>query len=205
MVTIIKIGITGGIASGKSLVLDELSKFQDGLTLDSDKIARETYEKGGPAYKYLVKIFGEKILDEEGGIIRKKLAEKIYNDSDLRKKVESIIHPLVVQEFQKVAKEAEEKNLKYVGLEVPLVFQSEHVDHKIFDYIVLVDVEEEEQLKRVKQRSNIPKELAQRIIDIQGFTKGIKKKADYAINSNGLPSDTRRRARELFERLLKVS
>ena len=110
-----------------------------------------------------------------------------------------------MQEFQKVAKEAEEKNLKYVGLEVPLVFQSEHVDHKIFDYIVLVDVEEEEQLKRVKQRSNIPKELAQRIIDIQGFTKGIKKKADYAINSNGLPSDTRRRARELFERLLKVS
>ncbi len=205
MTEILKIAITGGIASGKSVVMDALDEFENGVRLDSDRLARRTYEPGGPAYEEIVDLLGKSVLREDKRVDRSKLADEIYEDAELRDKVESLIHPLVAEAFLEAAKEAKEEGKEYIALEVPLLFQSDYVDSEIFDTVILVEAGREKQLERVRQRDGLSRDFAEKIMTAQNFSEELKKKADHVISTDGSLSDTERKAKDLFERLLDPS
>lgn len=155
------IGLTGGIASGKSTVSNILiGKNYD--IIDADKIAREVVEFGNPAYIEIVKEFGEEILLEDKTINRKALGRIIFNDEKSRKKLNDITHPFIFQSMKMKLLELCKGN-NIVFLDIPLLFESFGLwkEYKIeFDEIVVVYVDEDTQIERLTKRDNISKEEA---------------------------------------------
>ena len=155
------IGITGGISTGKSTASKIIQK-KGFAVIDADLIAREVVEVGKPAYKELIKYFGEGILREDGSIDRKKLGDTVFNDVRLLNKLNSILHPYIYEEM-KLEME------KYCGrdglvfLDIPLLYEKYHELNDngiIFDEVWLVYADEEVQLKRLMERNNLNKEEA---------------------------------------------
>ena len=155
------IGITGGIASGKSTVTDILIA-EDFKVIDADKIANEVVQIGKPAYVEIVKTFGTEILELDLNINRKKLGQLVFNDSTPLKKLNTIVHPRIFEEIvYSIDKYC--KNESVIFLDVPLLieeldnFKSYDVN---LDEIWLVYIEREEQLKRLMNRDKFNYEEA---------------------------------------------
>ena len=155
------IGITGGIASGKSTVTDILIA-EDFKVIDADKIANEVVQIGKPAYVEIVKTFGTEILELDLNINRKKLGQLVFNDSTTLKKLNTIVHPRIFEEIvYSIDKYC--KNESVIFLDVPLLieeldnFKSYDVN---LDEIWLVYIEREEQLKRLMNRDKFNYEEA---------------------------------------------
>ena len=155
------IGITGGIASGKSTVT-EILIAEDFKVIDADKIANEVVQIGKPAYVEIVKTFGTEILELDLNINRKKLGQLVFNDSTPLKKLNTIVHPRIFEEIvYSIDKYC--KNESVIFLDVPLLieeldnFKSYDVN---LDEIWLVYIEREEQLKRLMNRDKFNYEEA---------------------------------------------
>lgn len=179
------IGITGGIATGKSTVSHML--IERGYTvIDADKIARNVMGKDSSAYNEVVEFFGENILDKNRDIDRKVLGDIIFKDKSLREKLNSIVHPHIYREIQlEILKHREEK---IIFLDVPLLIEEidsikkHHID---LDQIWLVYVNEENQLYRLMKRDNINKEQAVNRVNAQMSIELKKKYADKILDNNG--------------------
>lgn len=179
------IGITGGIASGKSTVTDILVK-EGFKVIDADKIAKDVVQIGKPAYYEIIKEFGEDILKTDLNIDRNRLGELIFNDDNLRSKLNSIVHPKVFEEIKHlIDKYCVCENV--IFLDVPLLieeldsFKTYNVN---IDEIWLVYINREEQLRRLMNRDkyNINEAIAR--IESQ---LPLDSKLDYAtviINNN---------------------
>jgi dephospho-CoA kinase len=129
------IGLTGGIASGKSTVGRMLSK-QNFPVIDTDKLAREVVEPGKPALKKLVKAFGTKILKDDKTLDRHRMLEMILTDAGARQLVENIIHPYVFKRMDQILQQLAASGNNIVIVEVPLLFEAGWQD--FFDYIISV-------------------------------------------------------------------
>lgn len=176
------IGLTGGIASGKTTVSSFL-KAKNFLVLDADKIAKEISEQEAIKREIVIS-FGEKILDSNSNIDRKKLKKIIFEDKKELAKLNSIIHPEVYKFFEKTAKEKRlENSEKIIIFDVPLLFES-GID-KLCDKILLIWTNRERRIKRIMERDNIESSLAEKIIDSQMSDKEKIKKADIIIENNG--------------------
>ncbi|MGZ3523567.1 MAG: dephospho-CoA kinase, partial [Thermodesulfobacteriota bacterium] len=103
------IGLTGGVASGKTAVSGVL-KEEGAYIIDADQIARELVQPHQPAWNELVRTFGEEILQEDGSIDRKKLADRVFADPNQRKLLNQILHPLITEEMDRRTKEIGQKN-----------------------------------------------------------------------------------------------
>ncbi len=162
------IGITGGIATGKSTVTKILINFGYEV-IDADKIAREVVEKGENAYNDIIKYFGSSILRKDGNIDRKKLGEIIFNDKKKREKLNIIVHPQVIKKI------IEKINLychieKVVFVDIPLLIENIDYLNKCglyFDEIWLVYLNKEEQLKRLIKRDNLSIKEGEKRINVQ--------------------------------------
>ncbi|NLN15565.1 MAG: dephospho-CoA kinase [Tissierellia bacterium] len=179
------IGITGGISTGKSTASKIIQK-KGFAVIDADLIAREVVEVGKPAYKELIKYFGEGILREDGSIDRKKLGDTVFNDVRLLNKLNSILHPYIYEEM-KLEME------KYCGrdglvfLDIPLLYEKYHELNDngiIFDEVWLVYADEEVQLKRLMERNNLNKEEAMARIRAQLPLEEKKRIATRLIDNN---------------------
>lgn len=113
------LGLTGGIATGKTTAANILKEL-GAIIIDADKIAHKIMEPEGPAYSDVVQFFGNNILDEDGSINRKKLGEIVFNNSELRQKLEKITHPIILREIKDRLKENSDNNLVLVA---PLLFE----------------------------------------------------------------------------------
>ncbi|QYR64005.1 dephospho-CoA kinase [Fusobacterium animalis] len=171
------IGLTGGIASGKSTVSKYLAE-KGFKVYDADKIAKNISEE-----KYvqeeIIATFGDKILDKNGNVDRKKLKEIVFENKDKLEKLNGIIHPKVIDFYKKL----KEKNIDEVIIfDVPLLFES-GLD-KICDKILVVISDYEVQLDRIVERDKIDRELASKIVKAQLSNEERIKKADVVIENN---------------------
>ena len=174
----LRVALTGGIGSGKSLVGEILEEL-GALVIDSDQLAREVIERGSPGYEEVVTAFGDSILSE-GQIDRSKLAAVVFNAGDLRKKLESIIHPLVREAAEKLAKKLPSGAI--LINQIPLLVESDGA--KRFDYVVTVSADEEIRRERLRLRGLKDYEITQRMA-AQVSDSEREKIANYIIRNNG--------------------
>jgi len=180
------IGITGGIATGKSTVANILLKKGYSL-IDADKIAREVVEVGKPAYIKIVEEFGENILMKDGSLNRKALGKIIFSKKEAREKLNSITHPYIFNSIKEKI-EVLSKDNPIIFIDIPLLFEeySSLIQHGIsFDEIWLVYVDKDTQIDRQMKRDNITRDEAIRKIQAQMDIDEKKKKASKIIDNRG--------------------
>ena len=176
-----KIGLTGGIASGKTTVSDCFKKLGTQV-IDADIISHEVTEPSGSAFEEILSEFGSEILDEKGLINRKKMRVIIFNDPSQKKILEEIIHPKVRDEmFQRINKSDDH----YLIVSVPLLVETGM--HQIMDRNLLVDCSEDTQIERLMHRDKITLNEAKAILKNQASRSDRKKIADdLIVNENNV-------------------
>lgn len=156
-----KVGLTGGVACGKSTVTDLFQQL--GATIiDADLIARGLLEKGTESYQQVVACFGEDVLLQTGDIDRAWLRAQIFSDRKAKQTLENIIHPRVRQQMIAAAKDCE---APYCILSVPLLIEAQMQD--LVDRVVVVDADEKTQLRRLMARDRISEAAAIRMLQSQ--------------------------------------
>ena len=154
------IGITGITGSGTSTAAKILESL-GGNIISADKLAHEAIKKGQPAYKKILEFFTEDILDTQGEISRKALGKIVFNDPSKRKILESIIHPIVIQEIKNhVNRRGEHCSLaaRFTVIDAPLLFES-GLD-KLCDICWIIEADNEARIARIIKRDNITREVA---------------------------------------------
>lgn len=183
----IVIGLTGGIASGKSTVSSMFRKLNIPV-IDADAIAREVVEQGKPAYDQIVKAFGQAILYEDGSINRKKLGDIIFQDEQKRAILNGIVHPAVRAEMNARKEEYIRNGEAAVVLDIPLLFESKLT--YLVQKTLLVYVDQKTQIKRLMERNGFTKEEADARISSQMPLVDKIKLADAMLNNNGTLEET---------------
>lgn len=179
------LGITGGIGTGKSTVLQMLGEL-GAWTLSADVIAREVLAKGKPAYHQVVERFGEEILARDGGIDRPRLADIIFNDLQARRDLNDITHPIIIKQTQENIDRFRDNPPApdaVLAVEIPLLIEC-GLEH-IVDEVILVAAEQETQLCRLTKRSGISREEAHRRIAAQMPIEQKISHADRVIRNDG--------------------
>jgi len=178
----IVIGLTGGIASGKSAAIKEFTRLGYDV-IDSDNIARELGKKGTPVYKSIIKHFGKTMLDTKTKEInRKKLAELVFSDTKEKDKLEKIIHPAIIKEIKSRIIRYRKKKTGAVILDAPLLFEAGIKG--LVDKTVVVWVPEEIQLERLMKRDKITKYQAINRINSQIPLDKKKSLADHVLDNS---------------------
>lgn len=174
------IGLTGGIASGKTTVSDYLKK-RGYVVLDADAYSKKTTAKNGPAIPAIIEAFGADIVDEAGELDRKKLGSIIFNDADKRRELNEIVHPLI----REMMNADEEKYIQkgHVFLDIPLLF--ENGLNERCDYVVTVFVDRDTQIKRLTARNDLTMEEAEARINSQMPLTEKVQKSDFRLDNNG--------------------
>lgn len=176
------IGLTGGIACGKSKVADIFSELGY-YTIDSDLISRKVMEKGEAAYIKIVEYFGKDILDENENIIRKKLGSIVFTDKDKLKVLEEIVHPAILNYEKKLRSEIFGKNDKAVIItHAAKMIESKSYTH--YDALIVVTADKDIQLSRLIKRDNITIEQAQNILNNQLSNEERLKYAQFVIDNS---------------------
>lgn len=188
------IGVTGGISTGKSNVSNELSLLGYPI-IDADVIAKELQEKDMPVYNAIKKSFGLDYFDSDGNIDRKKLGELIYNDKNARVLLNSVSHPLIIEEIKDRIKKSEGT----IFLVVPLLYES-GLD-SLCDSIICVYVDRKIQVERLMIRDNIDFDYANKKIDSQMNLEEKKAKSDYVIDTSGSLEMTALKIKQILKRI----
>ena len=175
------IGLTGGIGSGKSAAAKILKEL--GLkVIDLDQITHELMMPSELGYIEIKKEFGEKYIDTKGALDRKLLRQEIFSSFDLKKRIESILHPIIFEECNKQLNLL--KHEKYIVLVIPLLFETKNYI-SLIDESLLIDCDLEAQIERVIKRDNVSKALVNRIIKNQMNREEKQLLADKVILNDG--------------------
>ncbi|UPK45862.1 dephospho-CoA kinase [Paenibacillus pabuli] len=182
------IGLTGGIATGKSSVSAFLAS-KGALLIDADVIAREVMLPGHPVLAAAVQRFGQAILNEDGTLDRKKLGSIVFKNPEERKALEAITHPAIRKEMRERAAEYEHKHPeKLVVSDIPLLYESGLEDG--FEEVMVVYIPRSVQRERLMNRDGMTAEQADARIDLQMDIEDKKQRADIVIDNSGLWSET---------------
>lgn len=174
------IGLTGGIASGKTTVSDYL-KERGYNVLDADAYSRKTTAKNGPAIPAIKKAFGDDTVNAEGELDRKMLGNIIFNDADKRRELNEIVHPLI----RDMMNSDEQKFIRegHVFLDIPLLF--ENGLNERCDFVVTVFVDRDTQIKRLTARNDLTIEEAEARINSQMPLTEKVRMSEYRLDNNG--------------------
>ena len=189
------IGLTGGIASGKSTASAYLRELGAAI-VDADAISRASTRRGGAAFEAVCAAFGN-ILGADGEIDRRKLGGIVFADEDARRKLNSIVHPAVMAESRAQIENTRASGVKMCILDVPLLFETGM--EKLCDETWLIYVPREEQIRRMAERDGLDAAAAAARIDSQMPLEEKLKRADVAIDSSGTIEQTREQLRRLWE------
>ena len=191
------IGITGGIASGKSTVTEFLRQ-QGYQVIDADQVVHELQEPGGRLYQALLSTLGSVILQEDGHLDRPKLGAMIFGNPELLAQSSQIQNQIIREELAgRRDLLAETEDIFF--MDIPLLFDLSYENW--FDQIWLVDVMEETQLSRLMSRNALSQEEAEKRIAAQLSLKEKRKRADVLIDNNGSLEETRRQIRDAIQKL----
>ncbi|MFZ2070306.1 MAG: dephospho-CoA kinase [Halobacteriota archaeon] len=196
------VGITGGIASGKSLVFNQFMAL-GAYGIDCDVLSREVVRSCSKAWWKILEVFGTEILKRNLAIDRNKLREIVFHDSDKRKVLEAIIHPEVREQYRDMiaAIKRIEPIPPLVVIDVPLLIETGLKSE--FETVIVVYVKEETQIRRVMAREDVTEEEAKMLIGLQMPLSEKLKFADIVINNEGTLEETEQQVREVYLRLVK--
>ena len=178
-----RIGLTGGIASGKSTIADYIREHKKIPILDADQLSRELIKPNTIGYKKILKYFGEKVIDQyssDNAINRKLLRKIITKDEKNREWIQKLLHPLIKEKM--IEKCIQYKNNQIILLVIPLLFEAKFED--ICTEIWLVKCTEEEQIKRLIKRDKISVKEACAIIKLQLNFAAIAKFSDVILDNS---------------------
>ena len=189
------VGLTGGIASGKSTVSSIFKEFGAEI-IDADKVAKKLTETEKNKQE-IAKIFGTDVIDENGNLIREKIKERAFGNKDLLDRLNLLIHPQVIEYF----KEKREKNNKneIVIFDVPLLFETKM--NTLCDKVIVVSIPLSEQIKRVMLRDKIDEKLAKKIIDKQLSLEYKVANSDIVIDNSGSLEHLKNQVLEVYKKL----
>ncbi|MDO5681207.1 MAG: dephospho-CoA kinase [Propionibacteriaceae bacterium] len=191
-----RIALTGGIASGKSFVADQLREH-GAIIIDSDVLAREVVEPGTPGLAAIVERFGPEILTKKGTLDRPKLGSIIFSDDDARADLNAIVHPLVRERSMELEAEAPEGAI--VVHVIPLLVET-GLD-KNFEEIIVVDVPRKVQVKRLMHRNDLSMEEARKRVRAQATRVERRAVATHVIDNDQDPASTVRQVEKLWAKL----
>ena len=198
----LKVALTGGIASGKSELITAVRDIPGVETVQADDLAKEIYEPNNPRFEEVVRLFGDDVKTPGGEIDLAEVRKRIFENGELRRELEGIAHPYVRERLQNIAEEKESEGAKLLLVEIPLLFQTNDVNADEFDYIVLVDAKEEKQINRLTRRDGISEEEARKRVSLQKLPSTAGDVADFLIDANDTRKETRRQGKELISKLL---
>jgi dephospho-CoA kinase len=199
----LRVGLTGGIASGKTTVGRMFVELGCRL-IDSDKITHQLFEPGQSVYDAVVNTFGDCILSPNGQIDRKILGGIVFKNADARKTLNSLVHPAVIQRQQDWLAEMEAADPAGIAI-VDAALMIEVGTYKNYQKVVLVTCEPAIQKQRLMQRSGLTEEQIDERIRSQMPLKEKLKYADYVIDNSGDPGDTRRQVEEVNSKLRELA
>lgn len=189
----IRIGVTGGIASGKTLVSDELAKL--GATIiDADVLARQVVEPGTQGLAEVVARFGSEMLLPDGALDRTRLGEVVFRDEEARADLNAIIHPRVRAEAARIDEMSPPGGV--VVHAIPLLVETGQEDS--FDAVLVVDVPVTVQVERLMHRNGLTKQQARERVEAQASRSERLAAADWVIDNSGSPEATKRMVRDLW-------
>jgi len=178
----VKLGITGGIGSGKSFVCDYLKK--KGLrVVSADELARNAVSPGTHAYNQIIDYFGKDILSDDKTLDRKKLRGIITRDKKKKEMLERFVHPEVFSQMDSEFKKSVKRQDRVIAVEVPLLFETGM--EAFFDYTLTVSVSLDIRISRVMARDQITQKEAEALMKIQMPEAEKIKKSDFVIDNNG--------------------
>lgn len=195
----ITVGLTGGIACGKSTVAAFFSELGVPV-VDADRIAREVVAVGTEGLSEVVRAFGREVLAADGSLDRKKLGERVFSDPAARAKLEAITHPRIAARSAERMAELAASGAPYVLYEAALLV--ENGIHRALPALVVVTAPEDVQLSRLMQRDGLDEVAARARIAAQLPLSEKVSVADYVIDNGGSLDATLRRTREVHEALL---
>jgi dephospho-CoA kinase len=190
---VLRVGLTGNVASGKSAVAKMLSRYPDVSVLDADEVVHRLL-KTEKVKKQLAEIFGSKIFTPRGEVDRKKLARLVFSDRNLLKKLENILHPLVYEEFEKFCRQRG----GICVLEAALIFEKGNRGR--FDRVVVVYAPFEVAKERAKKRGMSEEDFLRRWKN-QMDPQEKKKLADFVVDNSKTLRETEKQVKKLVERL----
>jgi dephospho-CoA kinase len=196
----LNVGLTGGIATGKSTVVRMLAG-KGARVIDHDALVHALQEPGQPVWSRIVETFGRGILDAEGRIDRKKLGALVFDDEQRRKALESIVHPAVLEEAQRERDRIGREDGKAIVLsDIPLLLEVGM--QGLFDLILLIYAPPEVQIVRVMKRNSLNREEALARLKSQMPIDEKLKRADIVVRNDGTMRDLEKRVGDVWQELL---
>lgn len=197
----LNVGLTGGIACGKSTVAQMFIKHGARL-IDFDKLAHEVQEPENPAWREIVDFFGADILQPDRKIDRAKMATIVFNHPEKLKKLNEFVHPRVYDIWRQRRLEIEAQDPHAIFLaDVPLLFEGQM--QSLFDLTILVKIGREEQIKRLMLRNALNREDARLRLQNQMPIDDKISLADIVIDNQGAISETEKKVADVWRKLLK--
>jgi len=190
------VGLTGGIASGKSTVAAILKQL-GAAVINADELSREVVQPERDAWKEIVKTFGADILQQDKTLDRKKLRTIVFDNPEARKKLEAIIHPKVRALAEERIRELAAAGRSIIVYEVPLLFEGQ-LPHWLRP-VILVACDINTQKKRLRDRDHLTATEAQRHIGAQMSLEEKRKLADYVIENTGSLEDLKQEVKSVLE------
>lgn len=192
------IGLTGGIATGKSTVSAMLAEL-GAAVVDADQVAREVVLPGEPALRQVAETFGQAVLNEDGTLNRKKLGEIVFADEMKRKALEAILHPAIRQVMNDRIDRLERENPgRLVVADIPLLYET-GLDAR-YPEVLVVYVPPDVQLERLMKRDGLTEAKARERLNAQLPIDEKKKRADWVIDNSGTLEETRRQVLDFWRK-----
>ncbi|HET9467800.1 MAG TPA: dephospho-CoA kinase [Vicinamibacterales bacterium] len=195
----LRVALTGGIATGKSYVLARL-KDRGVATIDADEIVHDVLGPGTPTSAALAAQFGREFLKPDGSVDRARLGAKVFKEPNTRHQIEAIVHPLVYHAIRTWSENLDEP-MAVAG--IPLLYETGH--EKDFDVVVVTVCPPDVQLQRLLERDGMSEEEARQRIAAQMPAEEKAARGDFVIRTGGPKADTDRQVDELLDKLRKAS
>ena len=199
----LRVGLTGSIAVGKSFVASTFEKLGCRV-LDADDTAREVVERGTPGLKDIVEAFGEDVLQADGNLDRKQLASIVFGNEQKRRQLNAILHPRIMERQDEILRRWESEDPDGVGI-VDAALMIESGGYKRFDKLIVVHCRPEVQLERVMLRNSLTRDEAQNRIDSQMSQEEKQRFGDFLIDTSDGFEPTRQRTKEVYDQLVQLT
>ncbi len=198
MADVRRVGLTGGIATGKSYVRSRFEALSV-PTIDADVLARDAVAPGSTGLAAVVKRFGPGVLDSSGGLDRRTLAAIVFADPEARRALEAIIHPVVRTQADAWFRGLDPARHPFALADIPLLFETG--GNHDYDAVIVTACDPEEQVRRIVARDHVTDAEARQRVAAQLPIEEKVRRADYVIRTDGTHEETDRQVREIFNQL----
>jgi len=198
----LKVGLTGGLASGKSFVGEALAGYGC-LLIRADELGHEVLTPGGEAYDAVIREFGKEILTEDGQIDRRRLATRVFHNPQALARLNAFVHPPVIRREEAMIAEFASREPGGIAI-VEGAILIETGSYKRFDRLILVTCAEDQQVARAMRRDGLTEQEVRARLATQMPLAEKRKFADFVIDTSGPKEDTLRQVRAVYDELQKI-